>query len=81
MPRYRTLSAASATSPLIEFDLCVRCSANGDILRTVLSGKFGIRVADDAAPPVEPVSHRSYEFQLRPAPCISCARILTAEDD
>jgi hypothetical protein len=38
-------------------------------------------LANGEAPPVERASHRSYDFQPRPTPCFSCARILSSEDD
>jgi hypothetical protein len=81
MPRFRTRTSSDSTAPPVEFDLCARCAVDGDILRTVLSGKFGIPVGDGDAPPADRVLHRSYDFQPRPTPCISCARILTSEDD
>lgn len=65
----------------VEFDLCARCSGDGDILRTVVGGKMGIPFAEGDAVPVDRVPHRSYDFQPRPTPCVSCARILSSEDD
>ncbi len=80
MPRLRTSAGGSATDA-VEFDLCARCGADGDIVRTVLASKFRIAVGPGDPTPVSRVSHRSYDFQPRPIPCISCARILTSEDD
>jgi len=81
MPRFRTQSPTESPSSPVEFDLCARCTADGDIVRTIVSGKLGIPIAEGEAPPVERVPHRSYDFQPRPTPCISCARILGSEDD
>lgn len=81
MPRYRTVPAVGPVANLVEFDLCSRCGADGDILRTVVSGKLGVPLEEGEVPPVTPVPHRSYDFQPRPIPCISCARVLSSEDD
>ncbi|MGC2288882.1 MAG: hypothetical protein WA688_03385 [Thermoplasmata archaeon] len=66
---------------MVEFDLCARCASDGDIVRTIVSGKLGIAVGEGEVPPVDRIAHRSYDFQPRPTPCISCARILSSEDD
>jgi hypothetical protein len=80
MPRFRTrISSESSASP-VEFDLCARCAGQGDILRTIVNDKLRIPVDADG-PLADLVSHRSYDFQVRPTPCISCARILTSDDD
>lgn len=81
MPRYRTQPAEGPGSQTVEFDLCSRCAENGDIVRTVVSGKLGLAVGPESRLPVDPVPHRSYDFQPRPTPCISCARVLSSEDD
>jgi hypothetical protein len=80
MPRFRARSSGTATPPSVEFDLCARCAGDGDILRTVVSGKMGIPLVGDQ-PPVDQVPHRSYDFQTHPIPCVSCARTLSSEDD
>ncbi|MFZ0829773.1 MAG: hypothetical protein WAN40_01400 [Thermoplasmata archaeon] len=46
-----------------------------------MSGKLGIPYGEGGVPPVERIPHRSYDFQAQPTPCISCARILSSEDD
>jgi hypothetical protein len=79
MPRFRVRS--TTPPPAVEFDLCSRCALDGDIVRTVVQGKLGIPISDGDAPPVDRVAHRSYDFQPRPIPCLSCARILSSEDD
>jgi hypothetical protein len=81
MPRFRARPAAESTTPPVEFDLCSRCANDGDIVRTVVSGKLGIPLGEGEVPPVERIPHRSYDFQPRPTPCISCARILSSDDD
>jgi hypothetical protein len=81
MPRFRVRSVAESPTTPVEFDLCERCAANGDIVRTVVHDKLGIAKADGDESPVDRVSHRSYDFQPRPTPCFSCARILSSEDD
>ncbi len=80
MPRFRVASeGAGAGAP--EFDLCSRCAADGEVVRTIVTGKLGIPVPPDGPAPVQTVAHRSYDFQPRPVPCLSCARILSSEDD
>lgn len=79
MPRFRTRPDPPATSA--EFDLCSRCAQNGDVRRSVLREKLALRFEEGSDPFLERVAHRSYDFQPRPIPCISCARILTSEDD
>jgi hypothetical protein len=81
MPRFRIRSPGGSSPPPAEFDLCDRCATNGDIVRTVVHDKLGIALSEGDAPPVERVPHRSYDFQPRPTPCFSCARILSSEDD
>ena len=81
MPRFRARSARSSTEAPIEFDLCARCAGDGEILRTVVTGKMGIPTESTEPLPVDQVPHRSYDFQPRPTPCTSCARILSSEDD
>ncbi|MCI4352771.1 MAG: hypothetical protein L3K14_05205 [Thermoplasmata archaeon] len=81
MPRFKARVARSTSEPPVEFDLCARCAADGEILRTVVSGKMGIPIEGLEPPPVDQIAHRSYDFQPRPTPCISCARILSSEDD
>jgi hypothetical protein len=81
MPKFRTHSTTGPPTPIVEFDLCTRCAEDGDIVRTVVSGKLGIPLEEGNAPPAERIPHRSYDFQPRPTPCISCARILSSEDD
>lgn len=80
MPRFRIVTeGVSAGAP--EFDLCSRCAADGDIVRTVVTGKLGVPVPPGGPTPVTIVAHRSYDFQPRPVPCLSCARVLSSEDD
>lgn len=81
MPRFRARAPRSPSEPPVEFDLCARCASDGEILRTVVSGKMGIPTESSVPPPVDQIPHRSYDFQPRPTPCISCARILSSEDD
>ena len=80
MPRYRTGDSSVTTAP-VEFDLCARCAADGDIVLTVMHDKLGVTTLEGRSPNVDRIAHRSYDFQPRPTPCISCARILTSEDD
>jgi hypothetical protein len=80
MPRFRTrISSESSASP-VEFDLCTRCASDEAIVRTIVNEKLRIPVEPDG-PLADRVPHRSYDFQARPTPCISCARILTSDDD
>jgi hypothetical protein len=81
MPRFRTTPSAKPAAASIEFDLCARCAAEGEIIRTVVTGKLGVPAPDSTLPAAERIPHRSYDFQPRPTPCISCARILSSEDD
>jgi len=81
MPRFRAITAVVAPAVPPEFDLCARCAGNGDILRTILEQKLGVPVGPGEPVPVERVGHRSYDFQPRPQPCFSCARVLSSEDD
>ena len=80
MPRFTTESSG-ARNPEREFDLCARCAAEPEVLRVVAAKKAG--VAADVASSVTLVRlpHTSYDFSARPMPCISCARVLGAEDD
>jgi hypothetical protein len=80
MPRFRTRIHAESSASPVEFDLCARCASNGDVLRTVVNNKLRVPVEAEG-PLADTVAHRSYDFQAQPAPCISCARILTSEDD
>jgi hypothetical protein len=80
MPRW-TVQLEGPRDPAREFDLCARCSADPEVMRVVAGKKSG-------APPGEPplaaprrIPHTSYDFAPRPVPCISCARVLGAEDD
>jgi hypothetical protein len=72
---------AEPPDPVVEFDLCSRCAEDGDIVRTVVAGKLGLPVSAEGGPTVDRIPHRSYDFQPRPTPCLSCARILSSEDD
>jgi len=64
-----------------EFDLCARCSAEAEVMRVATLKKLGLPT--EGAAPLAPRSlpHVSYDFAPQPIPCLSCARILSAEDD
>ena len=80
MPRLRVTTGTEAGESK-EFDVCARCAAEPDIVRTLVTGKLGFPFPPGEAVPVSTTSHRSYDFQPRPVPCLSCARVLTSEDD
>ncbi len=81
MPRFRTRTSDESSASSIEFDLCDRCASDADIMRTIVHQKLKIPATNGDAPEVDRVPHRSYDFQPRPTPCLSCARILSSEDD
>jgi hypothetical protein len=80
MPRFRTRKSADSSSSPVEFDLCARCATDSDIVQTVLNDKLRVPARAEG-PAVDRVPHRSYDFQTQPTPCISCARILSSDDD
>ena len=80
MPRYRVRSVADSLASPVEFDVCARCDADAEVLRAVVNDKLRIP-ADGGGPILERITHRSYDFQPHPTPCISCARVLTSDDD
>ena len=80
MPRY-TLSPGGPREPRNEFDLCARCAREEAVLQAVLAKKAGVPLAEALAVPHGTIGHTSYDFSPRPLPCLSCARILSAEDD
>lgn len=81
MPRYRTRTLPGPSDAPVEFDLCARCASDGDIVRTIVKEKLKVPATSLDGSLVEQVPHRSYDFQPRPTPCLSCARILSSEDD
>ena len=80
MPRW-TVQPDGARDAAKEFDLCARCSADPEVMRVVARKKADAPLGDGPTPDVRKLSHSSYDFAPRPVPCISCARILSAEDD
>ncbi|HXQ48196.1 MAG TPA: hypothetical protein VN842_00245 [Thermoplasmata archaeon] len=80
MPRWTVRSDGSRDATK-EFDLCARCSADPEVMRVVARKKAGEPLGEGASPAVLKLPHSSYDFAPRPVPCISCARILSAEDD
>ncbi|MFZ3355487.1 MAG: hypothetical protein WA549_01855 [Thermoplasmata archaeon] len=52
-----------------------------EIIRVVAVKKSGLALGSDANPPVVRIAHTSYDFAPRPVPCISCGRVLSADDD
>ena len=80
MPRFRTRTRADSSASPIDFDLCARCAGDGEVVRTVVNDKLRVPVETEG-PLADKVAHRSYDFQSQPTPCISCARILTSDDD
>ncbi len=81
MPRYTIDPGAATRSPDREFDLCARCMVEPEIVRIVAVKKAGLPLGSEANPPVAKITHISYDFAPRPVPCISCGRVLSAEDD
>lgn len=80
MPRF-TLRPGGPRDPSHEFDLCARCAVEASVLQAVLAKKAGVPLADALSVPHGTIAHTSYDFSPRPLPCLSCARILSAEDD
>jgi hypothetical protein len=81
MPRYTLDPGSETRSPEREFDLCARCVEQTEIVRVVAIKKSGLPLGSDANPPVARIRHTSYDFAPRPIPCISCGRVLSADDD
>jgi hypothetical protein len=81
LPHYTLAPASPTRDPEREFDLCSRCMVEPEIIRVVAVKKSGLALGSDANPAVIKVPHTSYDFAPRPIPCISCARILSADDD
>jgi hypothetical protein len=71
----------SVDAPPGTFDLCARCANDAVVRRTVACKKAGIPSDSPLPPGLLSVPHTSFDFALKPMPCISCARILSAEDD
>ena len=80
MPRW-TVQKDGPRDPALEFDLCARCSADPEVMRVVAGRKSGAAPGDPPVVPPRRVARSSYDFSQHPVPCISCARILSAEDD
>jgi hypothetical protein len=80
MPRW-TVQKDGPRDPAMEFDLCSRCSADPEVMRVVSRKKSGVPLGVGPGGDVRRLSHTSYDFAPRPVPCISCARVLSAEDD
>ncbi|MGI0131823.1 MAG: hypothetical protein ACREDK_01810 [Thermoplasmata archaeon] len=80
MPRF-TLAPGGPRDATQEFDLCARCAGESSVLEAVLAKKAGVDLEHALATPHTTVTHPSYDFSPRPVPCLSCARILSAEDD
>lgn len=80
MPRF-TLVPQGPPDPGQEFNLCSRCAQDPAVLEAVFAKKAGVPLQEADAVPRALVSHTSFDFAPQPVPCLSCARILSAEDD
>jgi hypothetical protein len=81
MPRYTLDPGVDARGPDRQFDLCSRCAVEPEIIRVVAVKKSGLALGSEANPTVGKIPHTSYDFAPRPVPCISCGRVLSADDD
>ena len=81
MPRFQVDPAPAPELGNGQFDLCARCAVDETVRVTVARKKAGLPLDSSETPAVVARSHTSYDFSPRPVPCVSCARILTAEDD
>lgn len=80
MPRF-TFEAPAGESPPPPFDVCLRCASDAEIMHTVVAEREKIPAERARGVQFTKVRHGSYDFAPRPVACISCARILSAEDD
>ena len=80
MPRF-ALVVNGRPDPAQEFNLCGRCAVDASVLEAVFAKKAGVPLEEAQGVPRATVPHISYDFAPQPVPCLSCARILSAEDD
>jgi hypothetical protein len=80
MPRF-TLVLDGPPEPSREFNLCSRCAHDASVIEAVFAKKAGVPLQEANAVQRALVPHTSFDFAPQPVPCLSCARILSAEDD